>query len=66
MNKIKPPNFDGEHNKDEDEETWLLNMRKYFQLHNYSSLAEGRIFIYQLKGKASMWWDQYVNVQHVD
>jgi hypothetical protein len=65
MNKIKPPTFDGEHKKDEDAETWLLGMRKYFQLHNYSSHAEGRIVIYQLKGKASMWWDQLVQVQHI-
>jgi hypothetical protein len=60
MNNIKPPAFDGEHKNDEDVETWLLGMRKYFQLHNYSSHAEGRIDIYQLKGKASMWWDQLV------
>jgi hypothetical protein len=65
MNKIKPPTFDGEHKKDEDEETWLLGMRKYFQLHNYSSHAEGRISIYQLKGKESMWWDHLVQVQHI-
>jgi hypothetical protein len=65
MNKIKPPTFDGEHKKDEDVETWLLGMRKYFQLHNYSSHAEGRITIYQMKGKASMWWDQLVQVQHI-
>jgi hypothetical protein len=32
MNKIKPPTFDGEHKKEEDAETWLLGMRKYFQL----------------------------------
>jgi hypothetical protein len=32
MNKIKNPTFDGEHNKDEDVETSLLGMRKYFQL----------------------------------
>jgi hypothetical protein len=57
MNKIKPPTFDGEHKKDEYEETWLLGMRKYFQMHNYYSHGEGRISIYQLKGKASMWWD---------
>jgi hypothetical protein len=66
MNKIKPPTFDGENWKDEDAKTWLLNMRKYFQFHNYSSSAEGRIFIYHLKGKASMWWDQYVQVQCID
>jgi hypothetical protein len=34
MNKMKPPTFDGEHKKDKDAETWLLGMRKYFQLHN--------------------------------
>jgi hypothetical protein len=65
MNKIKPPTFDGEHKKDEDAEIWLLGMRNYFQLHNYSSHAEGRIAIYQLKGKASMWWDQLVQVQKI-
>jgi hypothetical protein len=56
MNKMKPPTFDGEKNKDEDVETWMLGMRKYFQLHNYSSQEEGRIVIYQLKGKTTMWW----------
>jgi hypothetical protein len=65
MNTIKPPMFDGEHKKEEDDETWLLGMRKYFQLQNYSSHAEGRIAMYQLKGKASMWWDQFVQVQHI-
>jgi hypothetical protein len=65
MKKIKPPTFDGENKKNEDEETWLLGMRKYFQLHNYSSHEKGIISIYQIKGKASMWWDQLVQVQHI-
>jgi hypothetical protein len=66
MNKIKPPTFNGEHKNDEDVETWLLGMINYFQLHNYSSYTEGIIFIYKLKGKASMWQDQFVQVQHID
>jgi hypothetical protein len=41
-------------------------MRKYFQLHNYSTQVKGIIYIYQLKGRASMWWDQYVKVKHID
>jgi hypothetical protein len=41
-------------------------MRKYFQLHNYSAQEEGRISIYHLKWKASIWWDQFVQVQHID
>jgi hypothetical protein len=32
MKKIKPPTFNGEHKKEEDAETWLLGMKKYFQL----------------------------------
>jgi hypothetical protein len=32
MNKIKPPTFDGDHKKEEYAETWLLGMKKYFQL----------------------------------
>jgi hypothetical protein len=32
INKIKLPTFDGEHKKEEDAETWLLGMKKYFQL----------------------------------
>ena len=63
INKIKPPTFDGEHKKEEDVEIWLLGMKKYFQLQNYSPHVEGRIAMYQLKGKASMWWDQLVQVQ---
>jgi hypothetical protein len=27
--------------------------------------VEGRIVMYQLKGKASMWWDQLLQVQHI-
>jgi hypothetical protein len=30
MNKIKPPTFDGENKKEEDAETWLLGIKKYF------------------------------------
>ena len=53
MNKINPPMFDGEHKKEDDAETWLLGMRKYFQLQNYSAHAEERIAMYQLKGKST-------------
>jgi N-glycosylase/DNA lyase len=41
-------------------------MRKYLQLHNYSSQVEERIVIYKIKGKTSMWWDKFVQVQHID
>jgi hypothetical protein len=65
MNNIKPPTFDGENKKYEDVETWMFGMRKYFQLRNYSSHVEGIIVIYHFKGKASMWWDHFLQVQHI-
>jgi hypothetical protein len=40
-------------------------MTKYFQLQNYYSHAEQNFLIYQLKGKASIWWDQLVQVKHI-
>jgi hypothetical protein len=64
--KIKNPTIDAENKKDKDVETWILGMRKYFRLHNYSSWEEGRISIYWLEGKTSMWWDQLMQVQHID
>jgi N-glycosylase/DNA lyase len=63
---IKPPTFESDNTKDEYVKTWFLDMRKYFELHNYSMWVEGIIFIYRLKGKASMWWDQFVQVKHID
>jgi hypothetical protein len=58
IGKIKPTTFDGENKKGEDVEAWLLGIRKHFQLHGYSSNLEGKIWIYHLQEKASMWWDQ--------
>jgi hypothetical protein len=34
--KAKTPNFDEEIKKWEEEETWILGLKKYFIFHNYS------------------------------
>jgi hypothetical protein len=44
----------------------LLGLRRYFQLHNYSSNLEARISTYHLHGKDAMWWDQLKQVEHVN
>jgi hypothetical protein len=36
LKEIKPLTFDGENKMGEDVEAWLLEIRKYFSLHNYS------------------------------
>jgi len=35
LRNIKPPNFNGEHEKGEENEAWLLEMNKYFKLRDY-------------------------------
>ena len=54
--KIKPAIFDGESRTREKVEAWLLDIKKYFQIYNYSSNMKVRMAIYNLKGKASIWW----------
>jgi hypothetical protein len=54
--KIKPSTFDGESRTGEEVEAWLLDIKKYFQIYNYSSNMKVRMAIYNLKGKASIWW----------
>ena len=35
---------------------WLLGMSKYFRVHNYSSVMQTRLSIYNLNGKEVRWW----------
>ena len=65
LQKIKPPSFDGQKFR-EDVEVWILVMKKYLQLHDYSNNLEARIAIYNIQGKDSMWWEQLKKVKHIN
>jgi hypothetical protein len=66
IKKIKPPTFNGEHRKGEEVDAWLLEMNKYFQLHDYPSQVEVIIDTYHLQGKESMCWDQLKQVKNMN
>jgi hypothetical protein len=63
---INPPSFNGERERGDDVEAWLLGIRKHFQLHNYSSNLEARIATYHLHGKVVMWWDQLKKFENIN
>jgi hypothetical protein len=63
--KAKPPSFDGEIKKGEEVEAWLLGLKKYFRVHDYSENLKARIAIFNLNGKASIWWEDLRNVKGV-
>eukprot|EP00253_Pinus_taeda_P025293 PITA_25293 len=54
--KIKPPHFDGE--QEEAVEAWIINMNKYFQLYEYDNNLKAQLDIFQLQGKATLWWEE--------
>jgi hypothetical protein len=47
----------------EEAEAWLLGMRKYFQVHDYSGNMKARVAIYNLNDRASIWWEDLKNVK---
>ena len=61
--KIKPTSFDGESRTGEEAEAWLLDIKKYFQIYNYSNNMTVRMAVYNLKGNAGIWW-QDLNISH--
>ena len=61
--KAKPPSFNGEIKKGEEAEAWLLGLKKYFRVHDYSENLKARITIFNLNRKASIWWEDLRNVK---
>ena len=52
--KTKPPTFNGEIEKGEEAKSCLSEMKKYFQIYNYSSRLKARMAIYNLTEKAGI------------
>ena len=47
--KIKPSKFDKESKTREEVESWLLEIKKYFQIYNYSSNMKDLMAVYNMK-----------------
>jgi hypothetical protein len=63
--KSKPPTFDGEIKKWEEAKVWLLGLKKYFKFYDYFKNIKARITIFNLNGKASIWWENLRNVKGI-
>lgn len=64
--KEKPPTFDGEVNKSQDVEAWLLGMKNFFRFHDYSENMRARVDTFSLKGKANIWCEDVKNVRGIN
>jgi len=59
----KFPTFDGEINKGEEIEAFLLALRWNFQVHNYSKNTKVKIFVFNDNGGYSIWWEDLNEVK---
>ena len=57
--KAKPPTFDGEVKNGQEAEAWLLGMRKYLQVQDYSGNMKARVSIFNLTRRESIWWEHF-------
>ena len=51
---------------DQEAEAWLLGMRKYFQAQDYSRNMKARVSIFNLSGRASIWWEHHRKVKKLN
>ena len=61
--KEKPPTFHGEMKKPHDAKAWLLGMRNFFRLHDYSKNMKPRVATFSLKVKVDIWWEYVKNIR---
>ena len=57
--KAKPPIFDGEIKTGQEAKAWLLGIKKYFQVQDYSGNMKAKVAIFNLNGRASIWWEHF-------
>ena len=53
---IKLSLFEGEF--EETTKAWLIDMRKYFHIYDYTDKLKPCLAVYQLRGKAALWWEE--------
>ena len=47
-------------------EASLINMNKYFQIYEYGEYLKAILEIYQLQGKATLWWEEMKALQKIE
>ena len=56
--------FNGEIEKGKESKSWLLGMKKYFHICNYSERLKAMMVIYNLTRKVYIWWKDIKRVKN--
>lgn len=49
----------------EDAEAWLLGMKKFLELHDFTENMKVGITIFSLKGKGNIWWEDVKRIRGI-
>ena len=63
---MKPPTFDGEVKSGQEAEAWILGMKKYFQVQDYSGNMKERVAIFNMNGREYIWWAYLRKVKRIN
>ena len=44
---------------------WLLGIKKYFQVQDYSRNMKAQVSIFNLNGRESIWWEHFKQVKNI-
>ena len=61
--KLRPPTFDEESKIGQEDEAWFLGIKKYFKIRKFYGNEKAMISIFNLNGKASIWWEHLHKVK---
>ena len=64
--KARLPTFNGKVKNDQEAKAWILGMRKYFQVQDYLGNMKARVAIFNLTGRALIWWEHFRKVKKIN
>ena len=64
--KERPPTFNGEIKNGREAEAQIQGIRKYFQVQDYSRNMKARVSIFNLTGRASIQWENFIQVKNIN
>ena len=58
--------FNGELKTGQETEAWILGMKKYFQVQEYFGNMKARVAIFNMNGRAYIWWKHLRQVKKIN
>ena len=65
FSKARLPTIAGTYKGGPKVEAWLLGMERYFKIHEHIENEKAKISIFNLNGRALIWWEHLIEVKGI-